>query len=721
MYRKKQGIESHIRDSKHKAVSCDYVIVSARFRILIPVGRNGMRRYDNQARSMSATETGGMTVPYRRHVYFACLALALACNYVLGKDIAWDTLNYHLYLGFSALNDRFGQDYFAAGTLSYLNPYAYIPFYAMVRASLPALAICSVFAAVHSIILWLSFELGVAVCPSKDGRTRVFAGSCAAALAFMNPILMQQIGSCFADITTAELALGGWLLLASAVRVPRISRVIYAGLILGAASALKLSNALSAVSAFAMLVMLPLSWRGKVRHGSFYGISLGIGFAVIAAPWSYRLEKIFGNPMFPMFNTVFRSPELPTESTGAAYRFIPESIGEALWRPFAMIGPGQMRHEELSSPDPRYAILVALAILFVLRWVWRRFGQASFPQGNLQFNESARVLGALGCGLVVDWILWLRVSGNSRYVLTMACIAAAVIVGMLFQLFQSRTKVRNYILAIIFVTQAVQLYMGAEYRWNGVPWGGPWFDVSIPQKLKAEPNLYLTLGTQSNSFLAPFVAKESGFINVVGGYSLDPDGANGAHVRELIRRFSPHLRVAFLSARPDENTERRAPPAQVDDALLLYGLRPDWDDCATITVHGLPPALEIRYQTTLPQEPQNRDSTYVATCRLIPDTADRSALMARQRAVNLVFDRLEDACPRLFQPRRMVTVHYEAVWRRIYGATDIVAWISKGRVKFSDQIRPGGVIDVGSESDWAKAPLHLDCGKRNGAYFAHVL
>src|SRR5216683_2017534 len=82
-------------------------------------------------------EVGGMAVPYRRHVYFACVALALACNYVLGKDMAWDTLNYHLYLGLSALNDRFGQDYFAAGALSYLNPYAYIPFYAMVGGGLP--------------------------------------------------------------------------------------------------------------------------------------------------------------------------------------------------------------------------------------------------------------------------------------------------------------------------------------------------------------------------------------------------------------------------------------------------------------------------------------------------------------------------------------------------------------------------------------------------------
>jgi hypothetical protein len=155
--------------------------------------------------------------------------------------------------------------------------------------------------------------------------------------------------------------------------------------------------------------------------------------------------------------------------------------------------------------------------------------------------------------------------------------------------------------------------------------------------------------------------------------------------------------------------------------LQWYGLRLDLSDCATITVHGLPPELEIRYQGTLPSEAQNREETYVEICRAVPDTADPSALKARQRAVDLVFDRLEDACPRLFQPRRLISVRYGDFWRRGYGATDIVASIGYGRVKFTDAMRPQGPIDVGSESDWAKAPLRLECGKRDGVYFAHVL
>jgi hypothetical protein len=604
--------------------------------------------------------------------------------------------------------------------LAYLNPYAYAPFYAMVYAGLPALVIGSVFAVAHSIILWLVFELGVSICPSENGSSRLLWGVCSVALAFMNPILIQQIGSCFADITTAELALGGWLLLAGAVRVPRYSKVIYAGLILGAASGLKLSNALSAVSAFPMLAMLPLGWRGKIRYGLLYGISLGIGFSVVSAPWAYQLAKQFGNPFFPMFNSIFHSPEFITEPMGATYRFIPESIGAALWRPFAMIDPVRNVHEELSAPDPRYAILFVLIILWLLRWGWRRVGRASpAPQaGHIKTNESMRILAALSCSLAVNWILWLYVSGNSRYALSMACVAAVVIAGMLFRLFELRPKVRNYLLAVIFAVQAVQLSMGAEYRWTGVPWGGQWFDVSVPDRLRTEPNLYLTLGTQSNSFLAPFLAKGSGLINVSGGYTLDPEGANGVRVRELIQRFEPNVRVAFLTYQPFENPQR-GPPLQ--SVLQWYGLRPDLTDCATIAVHGAPPELPL-HQGSLPLEAQNSEpTTYVETCRAVPDTTDLAALKARQRAADVVFDRLEDACPRLFSPRRQISLRYDNTWRRRYGATDIVVSISHGRVTLSDHMRPYGPIDVGSESDWAKAPMRLECGKRDGVYFARVL
>src|SRR5882757_7337764 len=155
---------------------------------------------------------GGEAAPYRAYVYAACTVLAVALNFVFGKEMAWDLLHYHFYSGFSALNDRFEQDYFAAGPNSYFNPYAYVPFYVLVKLGLPGLAVGTVLAMIHSVVLWLTYELACRVSPSEDRNERFFFGLCATILAFMNPILLQQIGSSFADITTTGLILGGWLL-----------------------------------------------------------------------------------------------------------------------------------------------------------------------------------------------------------------------------------------------------------------------------------------------------------------------------------------------------------------------------------------------------------------------------------------------------------------------------------------------------------------------------
>ena len=80
----------------------------------------------------------GTVAKWRAFAFAASLLFVLGWTVVQGKDLHWDALNYHLYLGFSALNDRFAQDFFAAGAPSYLNPYAYVPLYLMVKAGLPA-------------------------------------------------------------------------------------------------------------------------------------------------------------------------------------------------------------------------------------------------------------------------------------------------------------------------------------------------------------------------------------------------------------------------------------------------------------------------------------------------------------------------------------------------------------------------------------------------------
>jgi hypothetical protein len=667
---------------------------------------------------------GAAVALHRLPVYVACTVLALVTNYLLGQDMAWDTQNYQFYAGFSAVNDRFAQDYFAAGPPSYFNPYAYVPFYALVRAGLSPLEISSALAIAHSVILWLTFELAVCVCPSDDRRMRMTYGVCAVAMTFVNPILVQQIGSSFADITTAELVLAGWLLLAHAVRTPRVALVVCGGLLLGAATALKLTNTVHTIASCVVLIMLPRSPYARIRHGLGYAIGLVLGLTIVAAPWSYRLEQMFGNPLFPLLNDVFRSPEFTTEPL-RHFRFIPESFAKALWRPFAIVDPVPMVQEELTAPDLRYAVLVVLISVLLLRWLWQRLAHPSTPSEHPEPAAAARPLAALGCGLAADWVLWLSASGNGRYFLPMASVAAVVIVALLFHLFATRAKMRNYFLAAIFAAQIIQLCFGANHRWEAVPWDRQWLQIEVPKKLATEPNLYLTIGAQSNSFIAPFLAKSAGLVNFSGGYALGPEGASGARIEALIRRYAPHLRILWRGPQLQADDEqRRLPRSTVDDALARFGLRVDTSDCATITVHGLPPEAQTTFKSSQPVEPvgqQPRDTSYLTSCHVVPDDIDRSALIARERAVDIVFDRLEDACPTLFQPHRLRTEHSHDIWRRYYVNTDLVALVSLGAVKFFDPSRGGQMVYLGPESNWAHAPVQLTCGRRDDHYFATVL
>jgi hypothetical protein len=678
---------------------------------------------------VSLFEVSRVATLYRLPVYVACAVLALAVNYLLGKEMAWDTLNHHLYLGFSAVHDRFARDYFAAGVQAYFNPYAYLPFYALASSGLSALQVASLLALLHAIILCLTYELALVAFPSGERRLRVGIGVCAVALASVNPILLQQIGTSFNDITTGELVLAGWLLLATAVRAPSAARVILAGALLGAASALKLSNSVHAIAAAAVLIMLQRPFRERLRYLATYALTLGAGFAIVAAPWSYRLEKTFGNPFFPLLNNVFRSPEFTTEPL-RHLRFIPSSFAEALWRPFATLNPVQMVQEELSSPDPRYAVLLVLAGVLLMQSVWRRYRPVPAPAPH-ESPVDARVLAALGCGFTVDWVLWLTGSGNGRYFLPMGCVAAVLLVGLLFRVCATRAKVRNYVLAAIFATQALQLWMGAELRWNGVAWnGGPWFDVEVPERLASEPALYLSMDSESHSFIVPYLAQGAGMITFSSTYPLGLSGANGARVAALIRRHTPHLRVLVYGARVYPDGERRTPSvSDVNGAVRRFGLRADTQDCATITVHGLPPGVEIQFASSLPArnhagnqpESGSADTSYLVSCGLVPDYSDHSSELAGEQSAGVVLDRLEDACPQLFQPRRPPTDNRGTTWRRYYINSDLVAWVSHDEVKFTDQLRDDNIVHLGRESDWLRAPMKMSCGRSGRHYFATVL
>ena len=679
---------------------------------------------------------GSVASSPRMWTYLASAALALWASWLLGKDMNWDTLEYHFYAGFSALHDRFGMDYFPAGSETYFNPYVYVPFYLLAASRLPALAVASILALVQSGILWLTYELALQVAPAQEGRHRVIIAGCSALFAFANPILFNLFGSSYADVTTAELVLGGWLLLVRAVRKPGKVYVLCAGLLLGTASALKLTNSVHALSACVLLLFIPVCWPRRIRHAAVFGTALAVSFLVVCLPWSIRLEQHFGNPFFPLLNQVFRSPQYPLVPM-QDHRFIPDSFADALWRPLAIVKPVFMVDDEQQSPDIRYAVLLVAAILLLAAWTWRRYrrGPAESASGTFAGCAAGRALAALGMGFTLDWVLWLTASGNGRYFTAMACVAGVLAIALIWRLFTA-PNIRAYLLCLVIGVQLLQLSMGTVYR-NHIPWdGSPWFDVRLPANMPRGPALYLSYGVQSNAFIVPFLPAGSGFVNLAGDYPLAPTGANGAAVTALIRRYWPHVRVLARDERPES---KRLPVISgmtaAADALMPFGLRPLTSDCATIVIpdEGRQELMFVHTELTgkahssrpIPDREVPESMTgSLTTCPVVAWPVSHALDPDEQRA-DRALDRLEDACPSVFQPARPVTQYFgnarHDIWARRYLNTNLTAWVTRGWVQFVDPIRGGASTYIGPEAAFERKDVRIVCGREDERYYARLV
>jgi hypothetical protein len=664
--------------------------------------------------------------------YAICSVLAIAWTLFAGKDVPWDALHYHVYAGYSVFNERLTVDLFPAGTLSYLNPYSHLPLYLMVRAGWTSLAIGTSLASMQSVMLWMTWELARIVCRRQSGNSPAIVVWAAVAVALLNPVFLQALGSSFNDVTTGALALGGYVALASAFLGGRLQLVALGGVLLGAASALKLSNVTFALlPAIPMVVGCVSMPRQRVRALLIYVLCAGIAVMAVTAPWAMRLERAFGNPFFPMLDGLFRASDAATPTSHSASslwqslgqlitgmrdpRFLPSSLTEALARPFDMLSARRLIHTEPAAPDLRYAGLMVLAMLSAVAWAVRRRREGA-PMATS--SQSDRAYLCLAISFAASWVCWLSLSGNSRYFSTMASIAGVLLVAGLYRLLApAPQRILVYVLTVMLGVQIVFLWQTRDLRWGPQPWGGQWLQVNIPPHLRVEPQLYLPLDSQSQSFLLPWLAPGSAFLGVSSG--IGPDGFVGSRARALIDANLSRLRMLKV-VREVESDGRPAllDPANIDYPLRRFGLEIDPKDCEYIKYKGNPEVLERAGLLAGP-----RDEVQLYACRVVPGGRLSPLELDSKRVADQVLDSVEDACVELFgQHRRGSSTRSGNIWRRTYGG-DLALWVSDGGlVRFEDLIRGGGDrIAIGRIDDWLTAPQKLNCWRQGGRAYVELV
>ena len=130
-------------------------------------------------------------------ILLICLGVGAETSVLLGQDANWDLKNYHLYLGYAALNGHFGTDLLNLQT--YLNPTLDIPFawLALGPLSNHPWALAAVMGLWYGGLITLVWMLACGHYASWEGSRRNAAIASAAVLASTGTATISQVGTDF--------------------------------------------------------------------------------------------------------------------------------------------------------------------------------------------------------------------------------------------------------------------------------------------------------------------------------------------------------------------------------------------------------------------------------------------------------------------------------------------------------------------------------------------
>ena len=391
-----------------------------------------------------------------------------------GQDANWDLQNYHDYVAYALLHWRYGLDVGAAAYQGTFNPLPYVPSY-LLRHHLPPRLAAAVLAALQSVVVpltWiLSDQLLRATGPYR--LRRVAATACGVWTA----MTVSEIGTSFADLPLAAPVLGALCCILAADRGSPGARgrlLLLAGLLAGAASGLKPTNAVAGIGLLAACLPPLRPWPAVAGRAARFLAGGAVGALIAGGPWAAFLWSRYGNPVFPAYNTVFRSRSAAIGDF-ADPRFLPHGPIDALTYP-VRIAVGLHPTAENAFAEPRFAVLAILCAIVLVRSSAPRT-RSRVPEIGLPLARTLLFLGASLC-------LWLDALAIERYEVAGEIVAGVALIALLPRLLPTRLATPA---ACALAVLTIGLTRPADW-WHRA-WSDP-FKVSLPTPLR-RPAAYL--------------------------------------------------------------------------------------------------------------------------------------------------------------------------------------------------------------------------------------
>jgi hypothetical protein len=323
------------------------------------------------------------------------------------------------------------------------------------------------------------------------------------------------------------------------------------------------------------------------------------GLLASAGYWWLTMWKHFGNPLFPQFNNIFRSP-LAQQYGVIDSAHLPHGVLEVLFWPFVFIRHFE-RVSEITLRPLVMPVLYAAAIVFACVWLAERFvGTDTGRQAQARLSPQARLLLVFG---LVAYLAWLKLFSIYRYLVPIELLAPLML-WLLVERIAVRAhaaRIGGWLLAV--TTLAVFPFM----TWGHVGWGTAGFSAHFPPFARPESTIVFTAhGDPPMGWLATFVPREVRVIPLGAGFPESPAYLERIQAA-IAARPGPHV-VMLTSSRNDKESGLYRKLA----AANALGLTASLESCGRLDrlLHRVRFQVQVKYaaeagrQCTLELQPQ---------------------------------------------------------------------------------------------------------------------
>lgn len=438
----------------------------------------------------------------------------------MGIDTNWDLRNYHFYNPWAWLNHRIDVDYAPAQLQSYHSPFLDLPFYAMVKAGIPAIIICFLMGAPFGVAAYFFVRIAHLVIQDLGITHEKQALVAIGFVALTGAAGKSQIGSTMNEWATASIVMAALFVLLRAGQLDgrlTVRAATISGMLLGLSVGLKLTAAI-----FALAVPIGLvswwwrrraDWRGMLAF-SVAGLA---GFLISYGYWGFVLWTHFRNPFFPYFNNLVRSPYWEPARL-LDQRFLPDSYVHWIVLPFRIARYNSLTTEE-TMRDPRLALLFAVSAALLIMTVARARATPGRFFESVRGRMPASVL-LLAAFVGVSYVAWLVMFSIYRYTIPLELIGSLLLVlavrACVARMSQANAIVAAFCLLVVAATVAPNWGRARLHR-------GRYIAVQMPAM--PERSLVMVLNHEPLSYLVPFMGRGTRVVRPVSNFT-DPTHAN---------------------------------------------------------------------------------------------------------------------------------------------------------------------------------------------------